>query len=174
MLISTYRFIVLSLCCLLIAPASAANSVYQSPEQFIENALGNLPKAKVVWLKYEDKDIIAEILSHQYNRMRIRYWQEKDSTVWILEEIGKEKPITIGVHIKNSEIITLKVLIYRESRGDEVRHAFFTDQFNYAKLTDDNGLTTHIDGITGATMSVRALTKVASMALWLHNKVQQP
>ena len=33
-------------------------------------------------------------------------------------------------------------------------------------------LNQHIDGITGATMSVRALTKVARLALWLNNKVK--
>jgi len=51
-----------------------------------------------------------------------------------------------------------------------VRHEFFTKQFNFAKLTNDNRLTHHIDGITGATLSVRALTKTARLSVWLNNK----
>jgi uncharacterized protein with FMN-binding domain len=89
----------------------------------------------------------------------------------VLEEIGKEQPITIGVHIKDEQVVDLKVLVYRESRGDEVRHDFFTNQFKSASLTKENMLNQHIDGITGATMSVRALTKVARLALWLNKKV---
>ena len=53
-------------------------------------------------------------------------------------------------------------MTFRETRGDEVRHNFFTKQFDGVELTAKNGLTQHIDGITGATMSVRALTKVAN------------
>ena len=155
---------------MIMSPIILAKGVYQTPEQFITQALGKIPKAKVLWLKNEDKAVIANILSHQFNRLRIRYWHSAENTVWILDEIGKEKPITIGVHIKDQQIISLKVLTFRESRGDEVRHEFFTKQFNLAKLTDDNRLTHHIDGITGATLSVRALTKTARLSLWLNNK----
>ena len=155
---------------LLIIPLGFTQGVYQAPELFIKQTIGELPKAKVLWLTKEDKAIIADILNHRFNRLRIRYWQKADNTVWILDEIGKEKPITIGVHIQNKQIVELKVLVYRESRGDEVRHEFFTKQFNLAKLTNDNRLTSHIDGITGATLSVWALTKVARLSLWLNNK----
>ena len=150
----------------------AAKGVYQTPKMFISNAfLGEIPEAKVLWLTTEDKAAIAEIMQHKYNRMRIRYWQLDDETVWVLDEIGKEKPITIGVHIKKKKISHFKVLTFRESRGDEVRHDFYTKQFLNAKLNDNNQLNQHIDGITGATMSVRATTKVARVALWLDAKI---
>jgi len=153
------------------APA-LAKGVYQTSKQFVSQAFnGELPKSKALWLSAEDKVIMSEIMSHQFNRLRLRYWQQGGETVWVLDEIGKEKPITIGVHIKESKIIELKVLAFRESRGDEVRHEFFTKQFISATLTKENMLNQHIDGITGATMSVRALTKVARLALWLNNKV---
>ncbi|MBL4910233.1 MAG: FMN-binding protein [Alteromonadaceae bacterium] len=153
-----------------------AKGVEQKPAQFISHVFnGNIPKVQVLWLSKADKTIVAEIMQHKFNRLRIRYWQKTQATtndtVWILNEIGKEKPITIGVHIKNQQIVELKVLAYRESRGDEVRHTFFTKQFNLAKLTQNNELDRHIDGITGATLSVRALTKTARLALWLDNKI---
>ena len=150
-----------------------AKGVYQTPEQYIHHIFaGKTSKANVIWLSKEDKKVIADILNHSFNRLRLRYWQHNNETVWVLDEIGKEKPITIGVHIKEQQIIDLKVLTFRESRGDEVRHEFFTKQFNLAQLTADNQLSTHIDGITGATLSVRALTKVARLALWLNMKAQ--
>ncbi len=150
----------------------AAKGVYQTSKTFISNAfLGEISEAKVLWLTTEDKAVIAEILQHKYNRMRIRYWQLNNETVWILDEIGKEKPITVGVHIKDKKIYHFKVLTFRESRGDEVRHDFYAQQFLNAKLKGNNQLSQHIDGITGATLSVRATTKVARIALWLDGKI---
>ncbi|WP_395881310.1 FMN-binding protein [Colwellia hornerae] len=150
-----------------------ANGIYQTSKQFISSSFnGDSPKSKALWLTDHDKVAISDIMSHEYNRLRVRYWQQENTTVWVLEEIGKEQPITIGVHIKDEQVVDLKVLVYRESRGDEVRHDFFTDQFKSASLTKENMLNQHIDGITGATMSVRALTKVARLALWLNKKVK--
>lgn len=151
-----------------------AKGVYQTPEQFLDIVFTKaVPTAKVLWLGAEDKKIVADILSHKYNRMRVRYWQEGADSVWVLDEIGKEKPITIAVHIHEKAIKQLKVLTFRETRGDEVRHDFFSAQFNDAMLTQRNMLSKHVDGITGATLSVRATTKVARLALWLNTKVTQ-
>lgn len=150
----------------------AAKGVYQTPAAFISHSFaGVTPESKILWLTKGDKVVVAEILQHKFNRMRIRYWQAGNETVWVLNEIGKEKPITMGIHIKNSHINQFKVLTYRESRGDEVRHEFYSQQFINATLNDDNGLSQNVDGITGATLSVRATTKVARLALWLNAKV---
>lgn len=167
------KFLFTFLLILSVQTSALAKGVYQTPKQFVSHAFnGDVPKAKALWLSVEDKKIISDIMSHSFNRLRIRYWQQANETVWVLDEIGKEKPITIGVHIKNKQISELKVLAFRESRGDEVRHTFFTKQFKSAFLTKENKLNQHIDGITGATMSVRALTKVARLSLWLNQKVE--
>ncbi|WP_069472977.1 FMN-binding protein [Candidatus Marithrix sp. Canyon 246] len=73
--------------------------------------------------------------------------------VWILEEIGKKKPITTGIVINKGRIERFKVLIFRETRGWEVCYPFFTNQFKGNSLNNFS----HIDGISGATLSVRAL-----------------
>lgn len=171
----TFRIIVTLLFTALLLTAShgvLANSVYQSNDEFISQALNTpTPKAKVYWLQDDDKQVIEQILAHRYNKMRVRYWQQADETVWILDEIGKESPITVGIHIKQQAIAKTKVLVYRESRGDEVRHDFFTNQFTQATLNADHQLDRHIDGITGATLSVRALTKLSRIALYLDSKI---
>ena len=50
----------------------------------------------------------------------------------------------------------------------------FTDQFRGLKLTNDHLLTARIDGISGATLSVRALTKLARVALLLDRFAHPP
>jgi len=103
--------------------------------------------------------------------MRVRYWKREDRTAWIVEEIGKEKPITTGIVVAHGRIESVKVLVFRESRGWEVRHEFFTDQFRDAGLADDGALDRQIDSISGATLSVSAVTRLARMVLYLDTRV---
>ena len=157
------------LCFGVILAAQAEN--YLSSEEFLNQVFDNAPpEAKTFWVTGERKKLTAKILQHPPSKLRQRYWQQGERSAWIMDEIGKEKPITIGVHIKENQIMSLKVLTFRESRGDEVKHDFFTRQFDGARLVEENNLNQHIDGITGATMSVRALTKVAKLSLWLNKK----
>ncbi len=152
----------------MLLPMAQAEQVLMSPKAFVEQVFnGDVPKPNTIWLNNEQKQTIAEILSHSYNRLRVRYWQQGDTSAWILDEIGKESPITVGLVVKAQQLKQVKVLVYRESRGDEVKYPFFTDQFIDAKLQSDMTLDRHIDGITGATLSVRALTKLSRVALWL-------
>lgn len=159
---------------LLLAPIRAllgAEDVYLDPEAFIAQSFENEPEQKVLWLTKEIKASIQSILGHDYTGLRIRYWQQNNRTAWILEEIGKTKPITAGFLIENDAMLSMQVLIYRESHGWEVRYPFFTDQFSGLQLDEDNRLDKKIDGISGATLSVNALTRLARLALYLHKEV---
>ena len=154
-------------------PGVNAGGVYQEPTDFIEQVFENEPpKAKVLWLDKDLKKQITEILDHKYNALRIRYWQQDKRTAWVLEEIGKEKLITAGIVINKQKIEQVKVLVFRESRGWEVRHDFFTDQFKQAGIEENNRLDKTIDNISGATLSVRAIRKLATIALLLDSQVQ--
>ena len=97
---------------------------------------------------------------------RIRYWADDGKTAWILDEIGKTEPITTGFIVRGGKLAEVKVLIYRESHGWEVSRPFFTKQFVGASLKGDK-LSTSVDGVVGATLSVRALTKLSAAALYL-------
>jgi len=166
-------FLLLLAICLL--PASAgAGGVYQEPEAFIAQVFNQQPpKAKVLWLDKALKQQMADILGHPYRGMRVRYWKKDERSAWILDEVGKEKPITTGIVIDRGKIEQVKVLVFRESRGWEVRHDFFTDQFKQAELEENLRLSNHIDNISGATLSVRALRKLATIALLLDSRVRQ-
>ena len=102
--------------------------------------------------------------------IRMRYWAHDGKTAWIMEEIGKERPITIGVVVNNHQIERIKILAFRESRGWEVRYPAFTAQYENVKITPDYKLDQSIDGITGATLSVRAVNKVATLSLFYHQQ----
>ena len=155
--------------------ATLANSDYQSPEEFLREVFkGATPETSVIWLKGDIKETASEILGHPYPGLRIRYWGEGSRTAWILEEIGKVKPITVGLVVNGDSLEKIRVLAFRESRGWEVRYPFFTDQFTGIGLDDDKQLNRSIDGISGATLSVRALEKLARLALYLHSQVHLP
>ncbi len=148
----------------------SAASVYETQSEFLNRAFsGPPPDPAVIWLSGERKTVVRQILGHNYAALRLRSWCRAGRSAWVLDEIGKELPITVGVIVENDYIKNLRVLTYRENRGGEVATASFTDQFNGAGLETNGGLDTRIDGISGATLSVQALTRLASMALFLHS-----
>lgn len=148
-----------------------AVDVYQEPEAFLEETFdGDVPEPDVVWIKGSRKSAIRKIMGRDLRMLRVRYWGRGGRTAWILEEIGKTEPITTGIVVDRGRIENIKVLIYRESRGWEVRYPFFTNQFEGAELTGNNRLDRSIDGISGATLSVNALTRLARLALFLHTQ----
>lgn len=154
-----------------------ANEVLLDQKEFIERAFEDSDKPiemKSLWANKELKQRIQDKLAYTLHGLRLRYWSVAERTAWVLEEVGKERPITIGVVVEDNTLIEVKILVYRESRGGEVRHDFFTQQFSGAILLEDPhrlAIDKRIDGITGATLSVRAVTKVATLALFLHEQV---
>ncbi|MGB5292353.1 MAG: FMN-binding protein [Lysobacterales bacterium] len=146
-------------------------SVYETQADFLSRAFnGSPPEPAIVWLSGERKSTVRQILGHDYAALRLRYWCEGERSAWILEEIGKDLPITVGIIIENDYIKNLRVLTYRENRGGEVATASFTDQFNNAVIEEGSRLDVKIDGISGATLSVQALTRLATMALFLNTQ----
>lgn len=152
---------------------AAAIGTYQEPADFIaETFSGDVPKVSKIWIKKDLSEKINEIMEHDLGVLRLRYWKKNKRSAWILEEIGKEKPITAGVVVNDNKIENIRVLAFRESRGWEVRYPFFTDQFSDATLVGKLRLDKNIDGISGATLSVKAMEKMARLALLLHQHTE--
>ena len=151
----------------------SAQEIYQSPRDFLTEAFDdNVPLMRSLVVNAEIRNEAARILRHGYGVERVNYWSEGKRTIWILEEIGRYRPITVVLIVSNGKIETLRVLIFRESHGWEVRHAFFTDQFKGLSLDAGNDLTASVDGISGATLSVNALRNLARLALYFDRQVQ--
>jgi len=128
---------------------------------------GQSPSAKMLWIDESLRTAVEDLLGHPFDVLRVRYWQDGDKSAWIFDEIGKEQPITIGVSVMSGTVDVVRVLEFRESRGWEVRHPFFTDQFVGARVVGERTFDRSIDGITGATLSVAAVTRVVKLALLL-------
>lgn len=145
---------------------------YLSVSEFLETVFAaEEGEASSLIVNSELRAQIEQILGHRFSGLRLKYWQYDDATAWILDEIGKTEPITIGVAVEAGRVASVRVLEYRESRGSEIRFPFFTDQFLGSSMANGTELNESIDGITGATMSVEAAEKVVRIALLLDRQV---
>ncbi len=152
---------------LLASPAQAQVRVYQEPSAFIRESLPSAPQPRTLWLTAPIQKELAAILGHPPAQLRMRYFLEGNKSAWVLDEIGKEESITAGFVVSGGCIEHARVLVFRESRGDEVRYPAFLAQFRGAALVKDNRLSRDIDGISGATLSVSAMERMARAALYL-------
>ena len=158
----------LALLLCLFSPAGAED-VYLSVPDYMAQQFVTVPPPAMLWLD-ETQRKAALALSGEDPGFRQRYWRADGKSAWVINVIGKDHPITLGISVKNGKIDQLRVLIYRESRGWEVRHPFFTRQFDQAHMNKGK-LDRNIDNITGATLSVRALQRAARLALWLDQQL---
>ncbi len=173
MTVYRYSKLVLLASAVLFTLNSRANLVYQTPEEFITNNFPLGSTAETVWLTGRLAERLETVFGRKYQQLRLRYWRDNSQSAWILDEIGKEKFITAGFIVKKGKILNTTILVFRESRGWEIRFPFFTRQFEAAGLNERNQLNKHIDNITGATLSVKAVERMAKAALILDQWVNQ-
>ena len=80
-----------------------------------------------------------------------------DGYAMIQNTIGKHRPITYMVGVdQNGQVTNFEVLVYRESRGSEIRRKRFNYQYEGKTVFDPIRINKDIINITGATMSVRS------------------
>jgi len=166
-MIRTNLTIVFVLLIALIATKVQAVEQYLTPEQFLAEVFGdNTPKPEVLWVTKDIAKQVEKILGHAPSQLRQRYWRIDNKTAWIFDEIGKEEPITAGFIVAAGKISQVRILAYRESRGYEIKYPAFLKQYQGVELSLDNYLNRNIDGISGATLSVNAVNRMARLALY--------
>lgn len=147
--------------------AGAVERPYMEPADFVAAAFpGATPPVHVLWLTPDIRAETVRILGHEPAQLRQKYWTDGQKTAWILEEVGKEEAITAGFVVKDGHIEQARVLVYRESRGGEIRYPSFVAQFRGAGLVEGQYLNKQIDGISGATLSVNAMIRMSREALY--------
>lgn len=171
---NTIRLLLVTLCLPGIVRAYDVTE-YLEPNAFLAKVYGDhVPDISLLPIRGKLRDQIEAALGHRYNGMRLRYWQQDGTTAWIIDEKSKDQPMTIGIGVKpDAEIAVLELLVYREPRGGEVHQAGFREQYLGVTLTDSLQLSREVDGITGATLSVDAMNRVAAVALLLHQAVTE-
>lgn len=141
----------------IVAPAARAGeslwTTYQTPEAFIAAAFhGSPPPPKVA----------------KGPAGPVHYWRANGRSAWVLDDLGKQgyQLTTAGFIVKGGAIEVAKVLIYRESRGEQVAEPSFLQKFIGARLAG-GGLDRNIDNISGATLSVQMMQRMARTVLAL-------
>lgn len=137
------------------------------PEEFLDEVFsGQVPPPQAMSVSASIPSMIQALPS------RMRYWRADGKTVWIFDELGKEgyAPTTCGFVVSNAVIERAKVLIYRESRGEQVGQPSFLQQLVGASVSGD-GLNVEVDNISGATYSVKMMQRMARTALVLNQMV---
>lgn len=159
--------IVLLLLTTMLATNAYAIEQYLTQEQFLTETFGDTTlKIAVLWVTKDITKQTEKILGHAPNQLRQRYWTDGAKTAWIFDEIGKEEAITAGFVVAAGKISQVRILTYRESRGWEIRYPAFLKQYLGVELQSDYYLNRHIDGISGATLSVNAMNRMARLALY--------
>ena len=152
---------------LMLANAAIADEVVETPDAFLAEAFGTqTPSPQTLWLDDKAQAALRPIFNHLYPQARLHYWRSGTRSAWILDDTGKEFPITAGFVVDGGAMKLARVLTYRESRGDEIRYPAFLKQFVGVSLAGDR-LQPQIDGISGATLSVASMQRMARAALTL-------
>ncbi|HEX2723565.1 MAG TPA: FMN-binding protein [Gemmatimonadaceae bacterium] len=76
----------------------------------------------------------------------------------VTEEIGKYRPITFMVGVSpDFTVRDVAVMVYRESRGGDVKRKRFLNQYRRKSVRDPIDVNRDIINISGATISVRSM-----------------
>jgi len=85
----------------------------------------------------------------------------------VASEVGKHNPFDFLVGLnRERKVEGIVILNYREARGGDVRRARFLRQFEGKALSDAVSVNRDIIGISGATLSSRAVTRGVRKTLW--------
>jgi len=88
----------------------------------------------------------------------------------VMNEIGKSEPITFMVAMSpEHRVVDVLVMVFRESRGAEIREKRFLRQFQGKKSADPITINSDIVNYSGATLSSKAITRGVKRALGLFN-----
>lgn len=122
-------------------------------------------------LTAEQKSCIEQRIGWKFPERRFTFFIGEtngviDGYASIQNTIGKYRPITYIVGITpDAEVFQVEVLVYRESRGAEVRTPRFMYQYQGKGSEDPIRINRDIVNITGATMSVRSVSAGVKRAL---------
>jgi hypothetical protein len=148
---------------------TAIAKLSEAEETFLKKVFkNNIPEKKRLILKGENKDKVKVIMGDKYKKRLFAYWADENNQAWILNSIGKYKPITAGFIINNCKIKSSHVIKYREQHGYEIKFPAFLLQFTDGEIDSSMKLNVKIDNISGATLSVNSMQRMAKTALLLN------
>ncbi|TLY24715.1 MAG: FMN-binding protein [Nitrospirae bacterium] len=149
--------------------------VYLTEEQALKLLFPKSQNIKVEELRLtlEQKGRIQERIGWKFPEESFRAFKAEtngkiDGYAVLQETIGKHRPITYLVGVtSDGKVSDVEILVYRESKGSEVRRKRFNSQYEGKTVLDPIRINKDIINITGATMSVRSVSAGVKRALVL-------
>ncbi len=128
-----------------------------------------LPKSErirkdVIKLSSEKKTRIEERIGWKFPEQSFEVYigesgDKIDGYALVQNTIGKHKPMTYMVGIDSKgQVSDIELLVFRESRGSEIRQKRFNAQYEGKTVNDPVRINKDIINISGATMSVRSMS----------------
>ena len=128
-----------------------------------------LPKSErirkdVIKLSSEKKARIEERIGWKFPEQSFEVYigesgDKIDGYALVQNTIGKHKPMTYMVGIDSKgQVSDIELLVFRESRGSEIRQKRFNAQYEGKTVSDPVRINKDIINISGATMSVRSMS----------------
>lgn len=136
------------------------SDVVQSQEKIIDQASSEALEKKLGYAL--ERDAVTFYIGKTGEKI--------DGYALLDHQIGKSQPITFMTLINpQGQVEQVEVLVYRESQGAEVRYERFLKQYTDKMAQDSLKVGRDVTNISGATMSVRAVTLGVKRALILWN-----
>jgi hypothetical protein len=140
--------------------------VYMTEDEGIKIMLPKSERVRkdVLRLSAEKKSQIEERIGWKFPEEEFEVYigetgRRVDGYAMVQNTIGKHKPMTymVGVDSQGS-ISDIELLVFRESRGSEIRQKRFNSQYEGKTVVDPVRINKDIINISGATMSVRSMS----------------
>lgn len=140
--------------------------VYMSEEEGIKIMLPKSERVRKEVIKFspEKKAQIEERIGWKFPEESFDVYigetgNQIDGYALVQNTIGKHKPMTYMVGIDSKgQVSDIELLIFRESRGSEIRQKRFNAQYEGKTVNDPVRINKDIINISGATMSVRSMS----------------
>ena len=122
-------------------------------------------RMQIIELDKQMKKEVENQVKQKFYRDKLYYWtiSQGDTTVayaFLDNVVGKSMPITFMVILNiNGDIINANVIKYREAYGSEVSSTDWLEQFFTLNNKSGYKIGKDINGISGATISVKSMSK---------------
>ena len=140
--------------------------IFMSEEDAVKTVLPDSERVRkdIVRLDQEAKRLIEDRIGWKFPEESFEVYigetgARVDGYAVVQNTIGKHKPMTYMVGVDQSgHVSDIELLIFRESRGSEVRQKRFNSQYEGKTVLDPVRINRDIINISGATMSVRSMS----------------
>ena len=140
--------------------------IFMTEEEAVKTMLPKSERIRKEMLKLspEKKSQIEELIGWKFPEESFEVYigetgTKVDGYALIQNTIGKHKPMTYMVGIDSrGQVSDVELLVFRESRGSEIRQKRFNSQYEGKTVLDPVRINKDIINISGATMSVRSMS----------------